>query len=265
MDPFSELAAVSRARGCGPIPTDSPLSGTGPSKPLGEDEIAYPSGAGVPACARGAAAADVGERVFSRVRDANMNEESHTYVVVSQHHGTRAGIPRGRGETPSANDSQQCMSKTQPPKTASLRGAGMVCCPLWRCWDVDFILPVCGFVRTLIDCDCICQNMSKVEREREVHFHPTARHPWGTPPSVLFRPRLASSVYLYLTPQLSNRVEETSSSSTGSCTRRIHRHTFKPHTAHGERSIHVGKGRHVLLASKRGPPLGCAGAPPPLL
>jgi len=44
MDPFSELAAVSRARGL----------------------------------TRGA---DVGERVFSRVRDTNMNEESYAYVA----------------------------------------------------------------------------------------------------------------------------------------------------------------------------------------
>jgi len=69
MDPFSELAAISRVRECGPVPIVDPLplSGTGPSKPLGEDGTAYPSGAGVPACAHGAAAADVGERVFSRV------------------------------------------------------------------------------------------------------------------------------------------------------------------------------------------------------
>jgi len=45
MDAFSELAAVSRARGCGPVPIAYPLSGTGPSKPLGEGGIAYPSGA----------------------------------------------------------------------------------------------------------------------------------------------------------------------------------------------------------------------------
>ena len=95
MDPFSELAAVSRARGWGPVPTFSPLSGTGPSKPLGEGGIAYPSGAGVPACARGAAAADVGERVFSRVRDANMNEESYTYVAVPQAQDSRPGAAVG--------------------------------------------------------------------------------------------------------------------------------------------------------------------------
>ena len=81
MDAFSELAAVSHARGCGPVPIAYPLSGTGPSKPLGKGGIAYPPSAGVPACARGAAAADVGECVFSRVRDANMNEESYTYVA----------------------------------------------------------------------------------------------------------------------------------------------------------------------------------------
>jgi len=55
--------------------------GPAPSKPLGEDGTAYPSGAGVPACAHGAAAADVGKRVFSRVRDANMNEKSYIYVA----------------------------------------------------------------------------------------------------------------------------------------------------------------------------------------
>ena len=69
---------------CGPVPMDSPLSGTGPSKPLSEDGTAYPSGAGVPACARGAAAADVGERVFSRLRNANMNKETDTYDAVPQ-------------------------------------------------------------------------------------------------------------------------------------------------------------------------------------
>jgi len=86
MDPFSELAAVSRARGCGQVPIAYPFSGTGPSEPPGEGGAASPSGAGVPACARGAAAADVGERVFSRVRDTNMNyEESYTYVEDPQH------------------------------------------------------------------------------------------------------------------------------------------------------------------------------------
>jgi len=60
MTPIPELAAVSRARGCGPVPIASLLSGTGPSKPLGEDGTAYPSSAGVPACAHGAAAVDVG-------------------------------------------------------------------------------------------------------------------------------------------------------------------------------------------------------------
>ena len=95
MDAFSELAAVSRARGCGPVPIAYPLSGTGPSKPLGEGGIAYPSGAGMPACARGAAAADVGERVFSRVRDANMNEESYTYVAAPQAQDSAPGAAVG--------------------------------------------------------------------------------------------------------------------------------------------------------------------------
>jgi len=95
MDAFSELAAISRARGCGPVPIAYPLSGTGPSKPLGKCGIAYPSGAGVPACARGAAAADVGERVFSRVRDANMNEESYTYVAAPQLFPTNMSIDVG--------------------------------------------------------------------------------------------------------------------------------------------------------------------------